>query len=482
MRSLRSLRRWLYLGHRWLGITTCGLFVLWFISGVIMMYVQFPALNDTERTRYSQRISPDSVVLTPDQAIQTLALVEFPQSLRLQAWGKETFYYIKDWHGKAYSVSAMDGRLLRTLATSDVATMSSVWAPHPTPPEKIDIDQWTVSQRYDALRPFYRIDLNDEVATQVYVSTRTGEVVLDTTRTERIWCWLGHVVHWMYFTDLRAASDVWRDVVLWVSGVGIAVAISGFWIGLLRVRFKKRYRHGAITPYRHWHRLHHIVGLAAGFFVITWIVSGWLSMSPNQWLTGEGIGPLARQAYAGHTQPTIGVTRSSLQTLLESDNIHELRFDWIAGTPTLQVVNENGGNNIRHATEGTTLMWNALHMQHAAKTLLPQANVIRVTQLDHYDWYWYAHHQTRTLPVLRVEFDDSESTWVHIDLNTGAILNSMGSDERAHRWWFNAMHSLDLLPLIQYRPAWDMVVWGLSLSGLSLSLSACVIGWRRLRG
>ena len=44
-KPLKILKRWLYLGHRWLGIVTCLLFAIWFVSGVVMMYVGFPALR-----------------------------------------------------------------------------------------------------------------------------------------------------------------------------------------------------------------------------------------------------------------------------------------------------------------------------------------------------------------------------------------------------------------------------------------------------
>ena len=36
-------KRWLYLLHRWAGITLCLFFAMWFISGVVMMYVGYPA-------------------------------------------------------------------------------------------------------------------------------------------------------------------------------------------------------------------------------------------------------------------------------------------------------------------------------------------------------------------------------------------------------------------------------------------------------
>jgi cytochrome b subunit of formate dehydrogenase len=45
---------------------------------------------------------------------------------------------------------------------------------------------------------------------------------------------------------------------------------------------------------------------------------------------------------------------------------------------------------------------------------------------------------------------------------------------------FNALHSFDFPLLLSFRPAWDAVVWLLSLLGLTISVSGIVIGWRRL--
>ena len=45
--------------------------------------------------------------------------------------------------------------------------------------------------------------LNDPAGTELYVSSTTGEVVLGTTRDERVWNYLGSVVHWIYPTVLR---------------------------------------------------------------------------------------------------------------------------------------------------------------------------------------------------------------------------------------------------------------------------------------
>ena len=55
---------------------------------------------------------------------------------------------------------------------------------------------------------------------QIYLSDRTGEIVCDTTRRERMWNWCGAVLHWVYFTELRNAPAVWRQVVLWLRASG----------------------------------------------------------------------------------------------------------------------------------------------------------------------------------------------------------------------------------------------------------------------
>ena len=67
---------------------------------------------------------------------------------------------------------------------------------------------------------------------------------------------------------------------LWTSGIGLLGAMAGFWIGLLRVRFRRRYKSGSVSPYQGWMQWHHVAGLVGGLFLITWVFSGWLSMSP----------------------------------------------------------------------------------------------------------------------------------------------------------------------------------------------------------
>ena len=60
-------KRWLYLLHRWAGITLCLFFAMWFISGVVMMYVGYPKLTPAERLGHLAPLDPAGVTVTPAQ-------------------------------------------------------------------------------------------------------------------------------------------------------------------------------------------------------------------------------------------------------------------------------------------------------------------------------------------------------------------------------------------------------------------------------
>ena len=67
--------------------------------------------------------------------------------------------------------------------------------------------------------------LGDAADTHLYVSSVTGQVVLDTQRVERAWNWAGSVVHWIYPTALRKHWSAWDTTVWWLSLVAMIGAI-----------------------------------------------------------------------------------------------------------------------------------------------------------------------------------------------------------------------------------------------------------------
>jgi len=291
--------------------------------------------------------------------------------------------------------------------------------------------------------------------------------VLATTRMQRLWNWLGTVPHWIYFTPLRANQPLWRQVILWTSGPTILLGVTGIWIGILRLR----------SHYRGWKNWHQWSGIAGGVFLLSWIVSGWLSVNPNGWFSGSSPGGEALLRYAGHDGADLPADFDELA----HESARTVRFFHIDGMPIAALFATDGAERLVDARTGERVALTDDQLIHAARRLLPHDRLIEHERIEAYDSYWYAHHSHPPLPVLRVAFDDSQHTWFYSDPATGSVLDLLDDGGRRFRWWFNALHRLDFSWLMQNRALWHVTVWVLCLVGLITSVSGTVIGWRRLR-
>jgi hypothetical protein len=477
-RAWKITRRWLYIVHRWVGIGSAVLFAMWFASGLIMMYVPYPALNDRERLTGLDPIDWAQVRVFPDQALRTAGLSKWPARFKLEMMAGEPVYRIA---GDArWTVSARDGRTIAGVDAAQaraIATRFARWDGAAAVDAR-ERDQWTVAGGYNAHRPLYRVVLPDPKGRTYYVSSKTGEVVLDTTRFERVWNWLGTVPHWIYFTELRKDQPAWRQVILWTSGFGIVGAVTGVWIGILRLRLKRRYHDNKVSPYRGWMKWHHVGGLVTGLTVTTWIVSGWLSVNPNQWFARSSPDPASILRYDGN-----GAARFPMGPAVArgAAGAREARFVWVAGRPEVVVSDADLRRTVLDARNGQRVNWSDAALFANARNLLPGVAMTLEKRLDAEDVYWYAHHAEPRLPMLRAGFADAASTWFHIDPLTGEVLGTMNRSDRTERWAFNFLHDFDLPVLLHSRPSWDILVWLLSIGGLVTSVTSVVIGWRRLK-
>ena len=73
---------------------------MWFISGVVMMYVAFPGLSDKERLAALPDIKWEKVALSPDDAMKAAGATRYPRDLRLAMLADEPVYRLVGWDGK----------------------------------------------------------------------------------------------------------------------------------------------------------------------------------------------------------------------------------------------------------------------------------------------------------------------------------------------------------------------------------------------
>ncbi|XYD08522.1 PepSY domain-containing protein [Methylobacterium sp. NMS12] len=469
-------RRWLLLFHRWAGIAAGLLFALWIGSGLVMLYVPFPALTEAERLSRLGPIAWDQIMVSPDDALRAGGLGGLPAAFGLEMRGGEAVYRIADRDGGRATVSARTGARLGPVTPEDARRLAAEGTLEARV-EPVERDQWTVTARYDPLRPFLKVALDDPAGTELYVSRVTGEIALDTTRSERAWNWVGAVAHWIYLTPLRARPELWRTVLIWLSGLAALAALSGLAIGIWRLRLRRRYAGGAVTPYRGLARWHHLLGLAGGIGLGTFILSGWISMNPNRWFSSTAAPAALRAAYAGQPRG-LGVTADALRGFA-GPGTRALRFAAIGGAWWI-VADGPAGVPARRADDGAAL--DAAAIARAAAPALPGGGLRAAERLSAYDLYWYPHgSDPRPLPVLRLRFGDPDATWLHVDPRDGTILQRLDRSGRINRWLFDAAHRLDLPGLTGNRPLHDAAQWILNLLAAGIAVTGIVAGWRRLR-
>ncbi len=482
-----ALKRQLYLWHRWLGVALCLFMALWFFSGMVMLFVGYPKLTPEERFARLPALSANACCVGPGQAIQSAGAE--PTALRLTTIAGLPRYVLDYADGKRVAVDARNGQRIAPVDASLALASALQFAQVPSRYEGIiDEDAWTRSRSLDRDRPLHVVRLDEPQARQLYISGQTGAVVRDASRTERGWNWVGSWLHWLYpFRD----NPWWAQIVIYLSLTATLMALLGQVIGILRWRFSKPYRSGSRSPYQSFSsRWHHIGGLLFGTLAIAWIFSGLMSMRP--WGLFDSPQRLDVSSYrkvrfdASSDQQPIADTLARFR----ASGFEPVELQWqIVGERIYRVAFDRSGNSrILPQSQGAQVLAQlpSITLEKAARAIRPQ-DVLEVEWLDRYDFYYFKRAEQsmygadrKPLPVVRIRFQDSASTWLHLDPYTGALIEQLDERQRAVRWVFNLLHSWDWLPLLERPRLREALIILFSLGGLLISLTGIVLAWRRL--
>ena len=218
--------------HRWLGIAGGLFFVMWFVSGIVMMYARMPSLASEERLRRLSTLDLSKASVGLAEAARLVGLS--PERVRIGMLGDRPVYHFVEGTERI-TVFADNGRPLHGLTPGEAVSLARRFAPEHASTIRYDSyltdsDQWTLQM--GALMPVHRIALGDSEDTYLYLSDGTGEAVMKTTRRGRRWAYLGAVPHWIYFTSLRRHAALWTKLVIWLSIAGCLLALTGLAWGL----------------------------------------------------------------------------------------------------------------------------------------------------------------------------------------------------------------------------------------------------------
>ncbi len=461
--------------HRMLGTVLSILFLMWFLSGMVMMYHSYPSLSNEARIAHAEQIeSCDTLVHSqPTPPLSALSLQ--------QVAGRPVFT-MTDSLGETL-VDALTGQPVSRFSSAELQHIANRWqSPHVYANQAtlIDtlnaIDVWLIGVMPFKEYPIYHYDLNDTVGSELYLSSRTGRPLQLTDTKSRFWAWVGAIPHWIYITKLRATGrQPWTNTVLWISGFGIAMTLSGLIIGLRSVCLAHRriVRKKGISPYaKPLLRWHHLAGLCFGLFVLTWIFSGFMSLADAPqliWPTHEKHS--ARDVYADSLQ--LNRFTLDINHVLATDDVR--RVEWLQmGTHCFYHVWTATDEYLVNATDSFPRR-TTLTSRLCESIIGGKAEII-----DHYDNYYISQKRQLPLPVCRVKVDDADQSTYYINPKTGDC-RYYNSNRRAGKWMYTGLHALNIPFFVEHPTLRKSILWALLLGGTAVSVTGLLLSIRYVR-
>jgi hypothetical protein len=465
------MARLILLLHRYLGIAVGALMVMWCLTGVVMMYVSYPALDESVRLEHLQPIAWRDCCKIADALRADFS----PKRIWIEMLDGEPVLFSGE---DSRPVDLSTGSLIERISADQAAEVAQSYAASaPAAPPLlglIDRDQWTVSGDFNSARPLYHFSLGDAARSELYVASRSGRAVQMTTAAQRFWNWLGAVPHWLYFTELRRHSNIWSRVVILTSLLGCFLAGVGIYLGLRRLAAAPA---GRWSPYAGFNLWHHIAGLAFGVFALSWVLSGLLSMNPWGWLQGSGAQP-ERAAIEG----TLRSSASLAAVLQKLADAHPAAVSLKAAPLNNElyfVVSGVGGTRLRLDERGEPAPLGAAELEFLAHALGAGGTPSAPQLVTHEDEYYFSHHrELAALPVYRLVL--ASGTRYYLDSVSGMLVAKMDARSRAYRWWHQALHRLDFAAGLRTRPQWDLIMLCLMSGVTVLCVTGAFLGYRRL--
>jgi uncharacterized iron-regulated membrane protein len=470
--------RVLLLLHRYLGIAVGTLMVMWCVSGVVMMYVAYPSLDENTRLHALEPIEWSGCRKISNEVLGDTDLVS---ELQIESLAGRAVIYLRTQR-QSRLIDLATGSPVARVSPEQAATVARAYANNSQPSaprllETIDYDQWTVAGSRGE-RPLYRFSLSDDAGTEVYVSSVTGRALQVTTARERVWNWLGSIPHWLYFAELRHSAALWSRIVIAASLLGCFLAITGLYIGARRLLLRPD---GRWSPYHGFNLWHHVAGLVFGVLTLTWVLSGLLSMNPWGLLEGAGGEQERSQLRGGHdiSGAEIKAALQSFAAVHPSDpvsiNIAPLndQMYFIASTAA--------GDRRRLSSDAEPAPLSAADLAYVGRVLSDGGAPLAPWLMRQEDAYYFRHHRDLApLPVYRMILADGSATRYYIDPISGELLAKFDRGARGYRWLHQGLHRMDFTAVMRGRPQWDILML-LLVSGVTMvCVTGTYLGYRRL--
>lgn len=471
----------MYTIHRILGTLLSILFLVWFLSAFVMMYHRFPRASQAEKTGKLEYLSP---ALPPvGEVIARLPKDGKVKSIRVNRLLGQTVFHIRTAGGN-YDLPADSTESLPVINGERIRQIASLWcaAPIAGVDTLYSLDQWIPFGRLKKEFPIYKLHFADSERHQLYIGSRSGEVLQFTTRHERFWAWVGAIPHWVYFTRLRQDDALWSKTVVWLSGIGCLMTVAGLWVGI-DVRRRSRKQGRGFSPYRKkWYHWHYVTGIVFGLFVLTFCFSGMMSLADvPAWVSKPVLekNPLREIKKGAKMNDYVLDYR---QILVQYPDVRQIEWSnfrsipyYIVKRDSTQLYIDASGSLPRALRLTEEQVTDAVRSIHGDSARL-HVSLLNEFETDYRDMSRMYRNRS-LLPVWKIIVDDADHSVYYIHPETASV-RYVNTTARWKYWMYTALHRLRIQGLNSSPALRKSVLWVVLLGGTVVSLSGVVLGVR----
>lgn len=467
--------------HRILGTILAPFFVLWLISGSVMIFSSYPRLGD----------AADRVADTIPELLPPLDSVRsrLPEGERCTALALGTTYGVPTFTIETDSGTRLTLRADSTLAPVDPKAMPEEWCRSYAarfssyPVARIDtlrsIDTWTAYERNKKELPIYRFVFDDPEGTWLYLSGKSGRALQCCTKRERIVSSLGTVPHMFYYPGLRSHRALWVWVVSLLGALGGVMCLSGLVVGIHMVIRHYRRRHRLGSPYRGTFCWHHIAGCLFGLSLMLFALSGASSLIDlSDFPTPRHDKSLAKRSRA-EDPVDLSLFATDYSLLAARGGVTGIAWRQYGTKPYYEVTYGERSETLDGSDPSLAPLW--LTESDLRGKLEPVfGSPMRVELIDEYDNYYAYNRGDYELPIYRVSVEDADGSRLYVS-PTGGYSRYFSRNDRLQKWLYPFCHNLRSKFFSEHSTIRLVAMLTLVLGGLVVSVTGVVMGWRYLR-
>ena len=219
--------------HRILGLILCILCFSWFISGIVMIYHSFPRVSQEDRFTRAEILDTNGLPAIQDVLLRLPAKTP-PRGLTLNnpygdpvfsiGGGRQRIEIYADTNVVApvINYALCENRAVRWCTNRKITRVDTLHS----------LDQWIPLAHYKREFPIYKFYFEGPEKYQLYVSSRTADILQFTNSNNRFWAWFGAIPHWVYFTVIRGNQNLWTQFMYWACYLGMFMCFTGFVLGI----------------------------------------------------------------------------------------------------------------------------------------------------------------------------------------------------------------------------------------------------------